>query len=258
MRLAVIADIHGNLLALEAVLADIAANGAPDKLWVLGDLALRGSRPAECLSLLQALPTGLPKAEFIGGNTDRYLATSQRPTRRPKDAEAWASLPNELLHVERIIAWTIAKLSFADYQMLASITGRGLDLRVPNYGWLVGYHGTPGDDEGIMLPDTASEDVLDFLYDQEGNLAIGGHTHKQMDRQVGRWRVLNPGSVGLSDDGPYACYALLNFAKDGNLTVTQQRVPYDTEAAIADLAQTGYPDAAPTGQWLRDGHRPVS
>jgi len=71
-RLAILSDVHGNLPALQAVLADIEAQGAPDAVWVLGDLAVFCPWPTETLALLRAIPASVA---FLRGNTDRYLVT---------------------------------------------------------------------------------------------------------------------------------------------------------------------------------------
>src|ERR1700733_7905223 len=90
MRLGVIADVHGNEVALRAVLDD-AAGCRVDRWWVLGDLVLFGPRPAETLGLLRSLPG----VEMLRGNTDRYVLTGEQPaphappTRRP--ASTWSS-----------------------------------------------------------------------------------------------------------------------------------------------------------------------
>ena len=78
MKLGVIADIHGNELALRAVLDD-AARYRVDRWWVLGDLVLLGPRPAEVLELLR----GLPGVSVLRGNTDRYVLTGEQPALQP-------------------------------------------------------------------------------------------------------------------------------------------------------------------------------
>ncbi|MCC7452288.1 MAG: metallophosphoesterase family protein, partial [Anaerolineae bacterium] len=70
MRLAVLSDIHGNILALEAVLRDLKQMGGADKTWVLGDLCAFGPRPAECIQMVRELAG----VSVIIGNTDRYVA----------------------------------------------------------------------------------------------------------------------------------------------------------------------------------------
>jgi len=85
MRLAILSDIHGNLVALEAALADIASVGQVDLTWCLGDLAAFGSRPAECVQRIRALADADEGKRFkvIGGNTDRYLVTGERMPVKP-------------------------------------------------------------------------------------------------------------------------------------------------------------------------------
>ena len=81
MRLAVFSDIHGNLTALEAVLQDMEQVGGIDLTWCLGDLAAFGPRPVECIRRVKALAEVDEGKKFkvIGGNTDRYLISGERP-----------------------------------------------------------------------------------------------------------------------------------------------------------------------------------
>src|SRR5215470_4767909 len=92
MRLAILSDIHGNLLALEAVLQDLEEAGGADKLWILGDLVAYGPRPAECLARIR----DLKEAKVIAGNTDRYVFNGDRPgSGGAKDETEWqAKLEN--------------------------------------------------------------------------------------------------------------------------------------------------------------------
>jgi predicted phosphodiesterase len=80
MKLAVFSDIHGNLVALDAVIADVKAIDDVDTVWVLGDLAAFGPRPSECIQRLRDLQQsfGEGKCHIIGGNTERYLVTDER------------------------------------------------------------------------------------------------------------------------------------------------------------------------------------
>ena len=95
MRLAVLSDIHGNLTALEAALADLNAVGTVDHVWVLGDLAAFGPRPAECVRRVQGMKETYAedKIAFIRGNTDRYLVQGTSfPTPAAKDEAGWLRL----------------------------------------------------------------------------------------------------------------------------------------------------------------------
>jgi predicted phosphodiesterase len=238
MRLAVFADIHGNLLALEAVLADLEAHGGADKTWVLGDLANYGPRPVECIQRIQ----GLPNVEVISGNGDRYLTTGVRSAIQPVDEKRWPALADELTNREAFIVWTLRQLDYAHFQFLSSLPGE-LELHVPGYGWVLGYHGTPGDDEGLLPPDMSEDEALDFFMDREGRMGIGAHTHRPMDRDLGAWRLVNVASVGLSLGDRRAWYALITF-EAGVAQVDLRPVEYDIDAHIADMHARGCPFAA--------------
>ena len=91
------------------------------------------------------------------------------------------------------------------------------------------------------------EEARDALLDRSGKLAIGGHTHLVMDRMLGNWRVINPGSVGLSfRDVTKAEWALITF-ENGAANVDLRTVPYDFQAVLADMAAVNYPHPA----WLQ-------
>lgn len=244
MRLAVFSDIHGNLAALEAALADFDAAGGADRVWVLGDLAAFGPRPAACIARLRDLRERCGKDSFdmIGGNTDRYLVTGERPRTAPAaDEGAFSRLAQGWQERDTILNWCAGQLAWADYEELKGLLGRELGLDAPGYGYVIGYHGTPGDDEGYLTPETEAETALDALLDREGRLGIGGHIHRQMDRDLGRWRAVNVGSVGLSFDAPgKAQWGLFTFA-DGGVTADLRAVPYSVEQVEADLRAAGHP-----------------
>ncbi|PJF41348.1 MAG: metallophosphoesterase [Chloroflexi bacterium] len=244
MRLAVLSDIHGNLTAFEAVLADLESVGSVDKIWVLGDLAALGPRPVECIRKVKAMQEAAEKGTFgvISGNTDRYLVTGERmPTPPAKDEEAFAKLATAWSIRDRQFNWGMAQLGFEDYEYLKKLRHE-LSVKVARYGPVIGYHAVPGDDEAMLLPDTPEEQALDYLLDREGVLAIGGHIHRQMNRDLGAWRVVNVGSVGMSFDMPgKAQWGLFTFLED-SLMVDLRAVPYDVDAVIADLHAVGFPD----------------
>jgi predicted phosphodiesterase len=256
MRLAVFSDVHGNWTALEAVLADMDAIGGFDIVWCLGDLSAYGSRPAECLRRIRERREAFGKDKFhvIGGNTDRYLITGERfPAKPAQDANELQLLVDNWQPRDTALNWTAAQLSFEDYQWLQKRLGRETFLEAPGYGWVIGYHAIPGNDETILLPGTPDEEARDMLLDREGNLAIGGHIHVQMNRELGSWRVVNVGSVGQSTDMPgKAQWGLFTF-ENGDVTIDLRAIPYDVEAAIADYHAVGHPAA----EWVASKLRPV-
>jgi predicted phosphodiesterase len=251
MRLAVFSDMHGNLTAFEAALADFEAQGGADHVWFLGDLAAMGPYPGECIRRVKAMVDAAEADEnkkgtvrVIRGNTDRYLVTGEHPRQKPaEDAEALSKMVAVLHRSHAALLWSMEQLTFEDYEFLAKLGGE-CDLRADGYGYVIGYHGTPGDDEGFLKPDTDEEEAADILLDREGNLGIGGHIHVQMDRKLAQvgWRVVNVGSVGMSFDMPgKAQWGLFTFA-DGDVTVDLRAVPYDIEAVVNELRAVGVPD----------------
>ena len=235
LRLAVLSDIHGNLVALEAALADLKQAGGAEKTWILGDLCAFGPRPVECLQMIR----DMPNTKVISGNTDRYLVTGERPQHRPKDEADWRTLPDALRQREADFAWTVAKLSFADYEYLSKL-GHELSIEAPGYGWLIGYHGAPGDDERLIQPDTPAEEALDQMLDREGRLGFGGHTHQTMDRDLGMWRLINVGSVGMPQTMTHANYAIVTV-DGGEANVDIRSVAYDLQGVAKDMQQQDHP-----------------
>lgn len=251
MRMAAISDIHGNLPALEAALADLERCGDFDLIWCLGDLAALGGNAHECVQSLLNLreKRGEDAVKIIGGNTDRYLVTGARIAfPPPKEEDAFAAYRANILSMSAINAWNMARLTWADFALLRDILGRELKLDVEEYGRVIGFHAIPGDDESVALrPASADEEAADALLDRGGRLALCGHTHLAMDRQVDGWRVINPGSVGLSVGHPgFAEWAQLEW-RAGALSVELRRVRYDVAAALRGWEKLGYPEM----DWIR-------
>jgi Calcineurin-like phosphoesterase len=139
------ADIHGNEVALRAVLDD-AASCRVDRWWVLGDLVLLGPRPAEVLELLRSLPD----IEMLRGNTDRYVLTGEQPAPHATAADAAGS--TEL--VERYglmaagIGWTRGVLCQAGLLGALADLRPELRVRLPDGTSVLGVHALPGADDG--------------------------------------------------------------------------------------------------------------
>ena len=257
MRLAVLSDVHGNLTAMEAALTDLASVGAVDHVWFLGDLCAFGAQPAGCIHRLQQLAEEIGEKQFraIGGNTDRYLVTGERFKVPPaEDEAAFNKLLKTRETTDAVLNWNLSKLSWDDYSYLAKLLGRETSLRINDYGRVIGYHAIPGDDEAMLRPDTPDSEVLDALLDREGRLAVGGHTHLQMDREVGNWRVVNVGSVGMSFDMPgRAQWGLFKF-EDSAVTVDLRAVPYDVDQAVAEIHASRHPRPEFAERRLRQGN----
>jgi predicted phosphodiesterase len=225
MRVAALYDVHGNLPALEAVLADprCAAAGV---IVCGGDLVV-GPHPAECLDALEAHGE---RVRFITGNCDRE-AVEAPPAGELGLAASWS---NERLGPERtarVVRWPLT-----------------VELELPETGRVLFCHATPTSDLPILTRVTPENHVVRELGDVSAEVVMCGHTHVQYDRRVGSVRLVNAGSVGMPYEGSGdARWALL---ADGEVELVTTR--YDTVAALARLEQPGFPLFR---QWFVDALR---
>ena len=208
--LALLYDVHGNLAALDAVLADAESAGA--RRYLLGgDYALFGPKPAETVEQLRSLD-----AEWIRGNGERWVAS-------PADA------PGDEV-VQSAIAACREALGDAVVAELAA-----LPERAEREG-AVYCHGSPVSDVRSFLPDPG-EDEYELLGGVEARRLVFGHTHVPFRRRSGaddRIELINPGSVGMPFDGdPRAAYGLV----DSDGAAEHRRVDYDHVAASASLRE---------------------
>lgn len=218
MRIALISDIHGNVIALEAVLADIRLHATPDALFIAGDLVLNGPRPAETLALLRALPG----AHFVRGNTDQYLID------RSADGAA--------------VDFARAQL---DADALAFIDALPFEQRLtvaPGHKLLV-VHANPHDLEGQITPTTPDEQLRPWFANVNADVVAFGHYHVPFVRTLDHTTLVDVASCGMPRDGDRrAVYATLDW--DGNgWQIAHQRVPFAIDAVARDYATVGFPYA---------------
>lgn len=233
MRIAIISDLHGNLVALEAVLAAIARE-AVDQLLCLGDVALLGPQPRATIARLQA--TGCP---VIMGNTDAWLLEPHFPATDDQDQRR---------HHD-IARWTLEQLGDAERAFLRSFRPT-LRLALGPAVTLLAFHGSPRSNTEIIRATTPDEALAAMLAGDDATIFVGGHTHEPLLR---RWQdaiVLNPGSVGLPRETrrasgalhnpPWAEYALVSYSA-GHLQIDLRRVPIDLQALEAATRASGMP-----------------
>lgn len=219
MRVAVVSDVHGNLPALRAVLAELEGEGV-DLLVSGGDVGM-GPMPAECVDALVALDC----VAWVRGNADRGAAPPQ---------------------YEGVVRWVDERLGPDRRELLsgAALTAR---VEVDGLGAVLCCHGTPRSDEEILTGLSPEERVAAALAGVEERVVVHGHTHVQYDRVVAGRRVVNAGSVGSPYEGRRgAFWALLGP------DVELRRTEYDVEAAVEAIRATGYPAADELAGWLLD------
>lgn len=236
MRIALFSDIHGNDLALEAVLADIQCQGGVDEYWVLGDLVAVGAQPIQVLERLAELPN----ARFTNGNTDRYITDGTRPPPTAKMVESDLSKLAVFEEVASTMAWTQGAVMTAGWMPFLDSLPLEQRLTLPDGTRLLGVHASPGSNNSHGIrPDQSMEEIEERFAGSEAGLICVGHTHWPLNREVGATRVVNLGSVGNPRvPGLEAWYVILQ-ANDDGYQISHHAVSYDLERAmqLIDLAR---------------------
>lgn len=233
MRIAVISDIHGNAVALEAVLADLETHHV-DQIVCLGDAIQGGSQPAEVVALLREL--GCP---VVLGNADAFLLTGEDGNTPVTEAQRAAR------------QWSLAQLTEADRAFIAAFHPT-IEVALPGNRRLLCFHGSPTSFHDIIFPNTPEEEVRGYLEAFLPAILTGGHTHLQQLRRLDDSLFFNPGSVGYVYNtrqpaggmhaDPWAEYAIVS-ADGARFSIEFCRVPFDVAAWKRATLASGIPDA---------------
>jgi predicted phosphodiesterase len=224
-RVAVLSDIHGVLPALDAVLAEPDVAGA-DRIVLTGDIAA-GPQPVQVLDRLVALGE---RVVWVRGNADRELVNLAQG--------GSTAIPDP------IAPWAAAQLRSDQVALLGGLA-HPVRLAVDGFGPVLFCHGTPRDDDEVVLVDTRVERWADVLssVDPDVSTIVCGHTHMPFVRLVHGRQIVNPGSVGMPYGRAGAHWALL--AAGG---VQLRRTIFDIDAACAAItADSGYRDVT---EWV--------
>ncbi|MGI9382185.1 MAG: metallophosphoesterase family protein [Methyloligellaceae bacterium] len=222
MRIALISDIHGNAVALEAVLADIARVGA-DQVICLGDVATLGPEPQSSIESVRKLA-----CPCILGNHDEFLLD-------PGLIETYT----DAQVVVESVNWCRAQLAAKELEFFRTFQP-SLKIRMDESATLLLYHGSPKSNMHDILVTTPPDELDDLLGGEHATVMAGGHTHVQMLRQHMGTLIVNPGSVGLPFEAfvagaaptllpTYAEYATVE-AGGGSVSVDLRRVAVDVDA----------------------------
>ena len=234
MKVAVIADVHANLPALEAVHEDFSAEGV-EAIWCLGDMVGYGAEPFACLQMLADLD-----AILIGGNHEQAACDLA-------EANGFNS------SAAQAIRWTRDTLAPDTRKSLCE-----LPVNISPHPGVFLFHGLPGNAIGYLRTEETGQMVFDHLTDRDPRIRIAffGHTHRPMifthlpGRPVrmfepgeelvlapGRRYLLNPGSVGQPRNGdPNAQYIIFDTEQG---LISFKKVPYNIAAAQERILQAG-------------------
>ena len=221
-RLALLADIHGNLPALEAVIADMQPFQV-DQVVVAGDTVNWG--PFSRAALAAVMERGWA---IIRGNNALYALDWETP-RMPAH---WRSFT--------LPAYLREQLGDAGMSTLACLPDT-LSLRFPDAPSLRIAHGIPGDHWTAIFPGSADDEVRAWLGDIVEDTVVAAHSHIPMHRCVDRWQIFNPGSVGVPLDGDKrGGYMVIDGDNAGWRLVAHRRVAYDDAPLFAQFERDGF------------------
>ena len=227
MRIAIVSDIHGNLTALDAVIADL-RGFAPDMVLHGGDLAHGGARPAEVVDRIRELGS-----QGICGNTDEMLWAPDSLQNFAAKAPGMAKLFGM---IEEMRAWTFEQLGEERIAWLKTMPV------VQRRGEVALVHASPKDLWRGPVRNAAEAELKETFGELNARVVVYGHIHQPYVREMGEWTVTNTGSVSLSYDGDArASYAVVDGTK-----VEIRRVEYEVEREV-EAARTA---RLPHGKWV--------
>jgi predicted phosphodiesterase len=230
MRIGLFGDVHANLIALDAVLADM-RQFAPDEIVCLGDLAITGPHPHEVVRRVQDLG-----CVVVRGNWDDWaiqIRADHRPDEKPRAIDLWCA---ERLSAEDLAFLTRFPLTY--------------ELPLPAHASLLCYHGSPRNYNDILTSTTPPDQLDELLDGRHDGVMAGGHTHVAMLRHHANALVINPGSVSENWHlaawptqlfNAHAEYAVVTVEGD-TIAVTFRRVPVNHQAVIEAARLRNMPD----------------
>ncbi|MCV9885982.1 metallophosphoesterase family protein [Metabacillus halosaccharovorans] len=237
MKIAFISDIHGNAVALEAVLEDLKKKNI-EKICILGDICYRGPEPKRSLELIQSL-----QAEVIKGNADEWVVRGVRQGEVPDGAL-------EMMNKER--EWIISNLESTDIGYLSQLP---TELHLNEHGIeIFAFHATPTSLFEV-IPQNAEDCLLHekVLSKKDATIYLYAHIHKPYIRYINGRVIMNIGSVGLPFDGvTKASYGIITIDESG-FSTSIERVGYDIEKVMKQYREAGYPNADMMIQVLKNG-----
>ncbi|MEZ4706518.1 MAG: metallophosphoesterase family protein [Caldilineaceae bacterium] len=239
MRIALISDIHGNLVAFEAVLADIDRQSV-DQIIFLGDAVTLGPQPKEVITLLRSL-----ECPCIMGNHDDFVLHAEQ-FYRDKHAVA----------MKEKMAWCVAQLCAADLAYLQGFQAWH-QVELDRAQRLLCFHGSPRSFNDFILATTPPDELDAMLAGHAATVMVGGHAHVQMLRRHRETLVVNAGSVGEPFEQmpfvgkpktlPWAEYAIVH-EDNQTIGVELRRVAVDLDAIKDRAAKSDMPHLA---EWLQ-------
>jgi predicted phosphodiesterase len=224
VRIAVLADVHGNLYAFEAALAHVRGQGV-DQVVLLGDLTVGSPDAAACWQLARSL-----ECPSIWGNHERYVAYYGTAEADPRwQGEQYAP-----------VAWAVSQLSPVERRAMRALP---YCYRTPDAPDVLFCHASMRSDRDTVAAHTPGDRLCEMYPHVTESFIVRGHNHLGQVRFWDGHTVVTVGSVGLPlDSYPTAQYLMLEH-EGGGWQITHHSVPYDVDAAVRRFEETGYLDA---------------
>lgn len=241
LRLALLSDIHGNLVALDAVLADVAARGGVDAWVILGDLVAIGPQPVEVLDRLG----DLANAVFLRGNTDRYVVTGDRPEPTFEEAAADPQARERFIQCANSFSWTQGAVAASGW--LDWLAGLELEHRfeLPDGSTALCVHASPGTDDGPGIHECSdAARVRAVASAADARYLFVGHTHSAVDYPLPGTHIWNLGCVSNPIPPDLRASYLLVEASQLDSRVTRHRVAYDLQRVLEITRKRRHPAEA--------------
>jgi predicted phosphodiesterase len=216
-RIAILSDPHGDLVALEAVIADLETVEPVDEVLIGGDIAQGGPQPAEVVDLIRER-----NWPAVLGNSDELLV-------RTSDGRMESGLPSQVAERAR---WSVGRLGAERLDYLRSLPlslQRGPALLV---------HATPWSTEDVVLPDAGEATAERMIREAGARVVMYGHIHTAYQRRIGDSVLLSVGAInGSNDSDPRSAYTIVTF--DDSVTAEVRRVEFSLSARIAAYEAAG-------------------
>ncbi|WP_433959086.1 metallophosphoesterase family protein [Cytobacillus horneckiae] len=225
MKIAFISDIHGNAVALKAVLEDIEKRHV-DEIIVLGDISFRGIEPAKSLKMVRHISEWV-----IKGNGDEWIVRGIEQGEVPDNMLS-------LLQQER--DWAVQQLEESEMNYLKELP-QSIKRDIEGVK-IHAFHATPQSLFDVVFPYEKNEILQEKLKLDEADISIYGHIHQSFIRYVNGKCVMNIGSVGLPFDGEYkSSYGLIDV-QQSNYQASIIRVNYDRDLVLKKISESDYPN----------------
>jgi len=224
MKIALISDIHSNIYAFEAVLGDLKTQSV-DLTVFLGDIVYGGIYPRECLSILM--------------NIEPLIAIKGNADGRFDETDDIGNKNNELKdHRDEIHCWVRDLMSKKEIQEIRNFkSSESIFVNEMSIGF---YHGSPKSYNDRIYDDDSDKDIMEKFRDVQHSITAIGHTHVRMHKKISGLEIINPGAIGISNDGDIrAGYGILTMGKQP--IFEQKNIEYPLEKYIDDFKQSEMP-----------------